>query len=311
MKLTAFPPIISRFPKRHAMAAVAMASLTCLAGVAHAAVLTFTPGTPIVTTTYAGLTVGNSITDIGWTGAAAPAATSPTYILGATPRGTGYGGSSPVIEATPGARRLASSPEVTGLPEFKGGDTVYFSAWVNRIGSQSSGARVALRTVSASYVGGFGIVDTKPSGMEVGNTFAIGVTIWSEDDQPSLKWIYSEEQAKANHWYEMALVVEVDPVDITLSLGSVFVRDATAGETEFRPVEGLTGITMGFTEDRNLNQFTYWRLEGFQNSVQLGSLSVGKVAAIPEPSTASLQLAAAVLLFGVPGVLKWFAGRRD
>ncbi len=284
-----------RLRKFHTAFVASLISLAGLVGAVQAATITFTPGTPTFEMKYAGLVIGSGVDTIGWTGTDPV----PKEVVGATPRTGGYGGSTPVITPSTTGRKAITSPAMPAS-SFELGDVVYVSGWFNRINANTSGARVLLRTDPFGYAGGFGILDQKGSQAEP-NPFAL---------YGGTGWHYSNTGAIADHWYEIALVIAIDPVDITLSLGYLFVRDATLGETEFRLIEDLAGISMGYTEAHNINNFKYWRIEGLQNQAQLGSLAIGKgVLSIPEPSTVALQIAA-LLAFGGLGVMRRLGRRK-
>jgi hypothetical protein len=109
--------------------------------------------------------------------------------------------------------------------------------------------------------------------------------------------IYSAESATVNHWYEMRFIIALNHDDITLSLGYLYVRDATTGETEFRLLQDIAGVNLGLTA--GALAIDHWRIEALRNGGQMGSLSFGTAQSIPEPSTVVLTLGTAL-----------FAGRR-
>lgn len=240
---------------------------------------TFVPNTPLYTEMFNGLDVGDQITTIGWSNSV----TENPDAEGGTPPGTGYPGTL-VLTNTTSTRNNLTSPVLPAL-DFGLSNVLYASGYFYSTTGASSGARVLLRYASGGnhkFVGGFGILDTANKSFSLYNDTG---------------WVYSSESAIANHWYEIALVVQLDESDISLSKGYLFVRDATAGETSFRLIEDLAGIPLGYTESHQFSTFTNWRIEGFRSNGRFGLLSVGTgTLVIPETKTSSL------LLFGTLAV---------
>lgn len=231
---------------------------------ANAATLTFQPS---VTENFETLGIGNPVSDIGWTG-------STNYFLGAVPR-SGNPSNIALEVAADNTRRVVWSPGQS--PTFTG-DTLYFSAQFNIINNGESGARVQIASTNtggstaAGKLGGFGITDT------VSHTFSFY-------DAGIGGWVYSDVSAAANTWYELALVIELNPTTLSNSLGYLYYR--TVGQEEFTIVPEFNGYQMSwYTADLNASDFAYWRIENARVSAQLDNFAAGMV--VPEPTTALL-----------------------
>lgn len=181
-------------------------------------------------------------------------------------------------------RRAAFSPSQTVSPSFDIGDTLYFSAWIYMINSSTSGARIQIASentggsTSSGKLGGFGIMDTSTDAF----------SFYTIDSEGTGAWIQSETKATRQAWYEVVMAIEINTEDVSKSLGYLFVRNHTAGETGYTLIEDLAGIEMSwFTEEHNpANSFQYWRVENFRNGAQVDNLIAGTaVMNIPEPGS--------------------------
>lgn len=173
---------------------------------------------------------------------------------------------------------------------------VYFSAWINRTTSGGSGARIMVDDTNAGggttpKMAGFGVMDV------AGSAFAF----YDPSQGVAGTWIASDLSASHSKWWEVALVVEIDASDISKSLGSLYVRDITAGQTNFTLVTFEGGTKTSFemhwmTNGRNVrDHFQYWRFTNFRIDAQIDNLAAG-VIAIPEPSVALLGMGGMFLL---------------
>lgn len=228
-----------------------------------------------------------------WTGSATT--------TGSAPRNTGN--TSNVALTAPAAtgaseRQTGFSP-VQGDPFTSSDSTLYFSAWFNRINNASSGARLVLDYGNVGSggmkLGGFGVMDSSGS----------KIALWTWDSTANSGaggpvWVQSDVSAVSNVWYEIALVIQIDSSDISKSLGSLYYRDVTSGQTDFTLVTFNNGATTSFemswfTSGQNArDSFAYWRYESFQGSAQIDNLATGVV--VPEPSAALLGGCALLLL---------------
>lgn len=233
---------------------------------------------PTVTIDFESLDIGQPISEVGWT------ASGAAVMTGAVPRAGDP--SSRAIQTDAGTtKRVAWSPEQE--PDFTS-NTLFFSAWVNMTNDSESGARVQIAKSTAGgsgsldKLGGFGIVDANDK------DFAFY-------DASTASWIYSEVKASPNVWYEMALVVELNPSAWGQSLGYLYYR--TADASEFTLLPEFDGYQMSwYTESLNASHFAYWRIEHARVNVQLDNFSAGMV--VPEPRAAMLLgLSLGVLLF--------------
>lgn len=234
---------------------------------ANAQLFTFEPEAPRVWIDFENLDIDDPISTIGWTG------TGNGNILGAEPRQPGINPSGVAIQADASTTRLsAASPAQTVTPAFTSNDTLYFSGWFNRTTSGNSGGAVLLN--GSSSLGGFGIMDTGT------NAFIL----YAQGERLTSSWT-----ATANTWYEIALVIDLNPQDISLSLGYLFVRNVTAGESEFALVEDLAGISMGYTDVLNATHFTHFSTTAFRSSSQIDNLAagIGTLTQIPELNSLS------------------------
>ncbi len=262
-----------------------LVSIALLAGTTRApaaTVLTFTPSQTRTSIDFENLASGASASTIGWTGS------EVANVTGTSPRQPTSSLGSRVIQVDSGTtRRVITSSAQTITPAFTTSETIYFQGSINRTTSASSGARVVLRNSANANLGGFGVVDALASN-NVANPFGLMTANGT--------WYYSSEAVAANAWYEVRLVIDLNASDITLSVGHLFVRNVTAGEADFRLVEDLSNINMGYTTDLNATQFTYWRIESFRASAQVDNL-IGGVGtfAIPEPTTVAFFTLATLL----------------
>jgi len=256
---------------------LAMAALGILPSV-EGATLIFEPAAPSALIDFDNLGSGDSISTIGWTGS------GTDYILGAAPRQPDINPSGMAIQADNSTtRRNAASPLQTITPAFTLNDTVYFSGWFNRIDAGNSGGAILLNpSEGAGYLGGYGIVDAGS------NAFALYDGNGARHS--------SLQTAAANTWYEIALVIDLNAEDVSLSLGYLFVRNVTAGESAFTLIEDLAGISMAYTDAFNATHFGKFSATSFRNQAQIDNLAagIGTLTPIPEPS--SLPVLGTVLL---------------
>jgi hypothetical protein len=257
-------------------------SLTILAGILlpgeSRAALIFTPNTPVASVDFTGLDAGDPITDLsGWS------SDTPSDVVGAAPRQPLVNTHSTVLTTTNTSNRFASSPaQPSGLLS---GGTVYFSAWINRAASASSGSRILLQDTGGTSLGGFTIEPGSPN--RFGLTGTDGV------------YSYGSASALSSVWYEVALVIDLNPTDTSLSRGYLFFRDI-ALQPDFQIVAGLeNGILMGYTSSLDATDFSKWSVQ-VRNGVQIDNLEVGTgILAIPEAGSLSLLFGAALALVAI------------
>lgn len=241
-----------------------------LSGVVHAAEFTFTPDAPVVSVNFTNLDVGDPIKDLsGWSGDA------NNEIVGIAPRSPLVNTNSTVITTTNLAAQYATSPDQTLTPEFLSNDVLYFSAWMSRSSSASSGGRIYLQDSGDNALGGFAYEPA--SARRFGLQDATGA------------WHYGTNKYSDNIWYELALVIDLNLTDITLSRGYLFYREAT--QSDFQIVEGLEdGALMQYTLSLNATNFAHWETY-VRNNVQIDNLAIGTgTLIIPEVSSLHLLL---------------------
>ena len=282
-----------------AIAALAVAA-TLVAPSSKASTLLFVPDAPIHTTVFSGATTGQNVGDaFSWTGTTTNVA--DTFV--ANPVSTGYGGQGQVIETQSADRRSVNSPSLGLSAGWNDSEYVFLSGWFLRTTTTNSGARLYIRSSDATVISGFGITDGI-STPYAGGTVDRGHFMIAGSGVN----FYSDEAAIANHWYEMRLVIKQDETDASLALGYLFVRDATAGDTSFRLIEDIAGVNLNY-ETVNLSLTDHWRVEALRAGGQIGSLAIGTGTMIPEPSTVTLTLGAA-LFAGVRFLRKGRSARR-
>lgn len=223
-----------------------------------------------------------------WTGSAAT--------QGAAPNDPGHNSSGVALSA-PGNTRLAGFSPQQVNPLTAADEMIYFSAWIYRTANTTSGARITISETNTgggltNKLAGFGVFDT------AGKTFAFY-------NGSNNTWIESDVKAADNAWYEMALVIEINATDISKSLGSLYVRNVTANQTDFTLITFDGGTKTAFemswfTDDWNArDSYAYWRYDNFRSGAtgitQIDNLAVG-VVAIPEPSVAFLGVGGLLLI---------------
>jgi len=287
MKTCTLPLFSVRSFCRMALATFAAVCLT--ATTAPAAVLTFTPTETRSTVDFTGLADGESISTLGWTLDAA------SLYTGASARNDTSAPQARVVEVGGTATQQNSNgPAVSAEPIFAAGETVYFQAAMNRTTAVSSGVRIDLRDAGGQQLAGFGIVNSGPNAFSV---YANGT------------WHTSATTATAFNWYELRLVIDLNPTDVTLSVGHLFIRNLTANETEFHLVEDLSNLNMGFTPEMNITSFNYWRFFNGRREAQIGNLTAG-VGTLVVPEGGTTAVAALAIICGcLPRVRHWLATR--
>ncbi len=260
-------------PRFFATGLLAFSFLAAMPGETAAALLTFSPSTPSVEVDFGALAEGSPVTTLpGWSGG--------SNIVSTAARDATHAPHAVVLSTTDSGNVTTTSPVYSpGLPA---GTTVYFSAWINWSGSNSSNVRISLFDGDGLSLGAFGLA-SKQFGMAGTNG----------------TWTYSSETIAANKWYELALVVDLDDTNPTASKGYLFVRDVSAGP-DFRLLSGFeSGVTMGYASGSDATHFANWSLQ-LRNNVQLDTLAVG--VAIPEGRTASLLIGAGLVFAGLKTV---------
>ncbi len=257
------------------------ASMAMSLASADAAVV-YSPETPRILLDFEGMTADQTLSSTGWT------STGAANISAKAPR-TGSGGATGNValqaaDSGSASDWVALSPGQTATPAFSLSDTIYFSAYMNRISSLASGSRVLIRRSSdpsTQFLGGFGIVN---SGSNYFTAYYDGA------------WHSTTVSAAANKWYEVALVIQMNAADVSQSLGYLYVRNVTDGGG-YELLTSEAGFNMGYSESFNATQFDTFRLANFRNSAQVDNLAAG-VIAIPEPSGAAL-IGGSLLLAGL------------
>lgn len=226
----------------------------------------FQPGEALVVVDFENLGEGEDITQRD-----ADAWTGNEGAVGATPMMPEVNASKMTLRAPGEERRvlfsnlqtLGASGEVTKL---------FFSAWIYLEVGGGAGARVQIATDNSvgssadGKLGGFGIVDVS------GNKFAMYVV---EPGQQTGTWIQSDTKAESKTWYEVALVVELNREYPEDSVGHLYIRNLTYGETDFTPVPDLMNVPLNwYIEGFTAEDFGYFRVENFRNA-QLDNLTVG------------------------------------
>ena len=92
-------------------------------------------------------------------------------------------------------------------------------------------------------------------------------------------------QINEDDWIEILLLIDQDPDDVTLSTGSLFVRNLSLGQDSFDAVPGLQDIPLGFSESLNAGTINTFVLDDVRFKVGIDNLAVG---IIPEPGSFSL-----------------------
>ncbi|HWL54351.1 MAG TPA: hypothetical protein VNQ90_18065 [Chthoniobacteraceae bacterium] len=232
----------------------------------------FTPEEPRLVLDFNSLGVGAKVTSLpGWSGG------NNDDIVGAAPRTPTQNPHSTILTTTNGQNQSVTSPAQTVTPALPSDATVYFSAWLNWSGSNSSNVRINLQNSEGISVGAFGLASK-----EFGMADADG------------NWTYSNLTLTAHQWYELALVVDLQPDDLAASLGYLYYRPVNSDAFELLP--GFeNGILMGYGTDLDATHFAGWSLQ-LRNEIQLDHLTVG-IAAIPEPGSVALAAGALLLLF--------------
>ncbi len=232
----------------------------------------FTPEPPKVVLDFTSLTNGTPVTDLtGWSGSSA--------VVGTTPRSAGQNPRSIVLSTASASNQFVTAPAQTVPPPLLAGDTVYFSAWFNWSGSNSSNVRIFLENGDGVSLGAFGLASR-----EIGMADANGI------------WTYSDLSITAHQWYELTLVVDLQPDNLAASLGYLYIRPANSGAA-FELLSGFeNGILMGYGDNLNATHFAHWRLQ-LRNEAQLDHLTIGVgTLQIPEPGSVALLAGAVTLL---------------
>lgn len=194
------------------------------------------------------------ITTLGWTGKNAAS------IVGATSR---IEEEQKVMQASGTSRTSAVSPPQQIQPPFESGDTVFFSAFVKRSGMASSGGRLRLQGSAGETIAGFGVADLIVDSLA-------GRFVLLENGQ---SWKFSEKVAAPNIWYEIVLVLKQEDGK---SLGSLYIRNVSLGDSHFDPVEDLQDIEIAV--EAVAEAFANWRIENFRADAQLGPLRTGVIS---------------------------------
>lgn len=230
---------------------------------------------PVLMLDFEDLDVGDSLADAGWTQNASQ------FPIG-TPRQGGQISGNRVVameDDSSNTRLNALSPDLSITPAFGSSDTVYFSAKVNKSGANASGADFRLQSSAADFgeanFARFGVGDTSSTAGQL-RLYDGSTTHWSS---------FSIEETT---WYELVLVIELNPTNISESLGSLFYRNLGAGDTTYTLAPDLYQIAMvGFTEDSSPLNFQAFRPQARRN-FQFTDLASGYATIIPEPGAATL-----------------------
>lgn len=190
---------------------------------------------------------------------------------------------------TNGTKTALESPAITPTTPFAAGDTVYFSAVVNILGSASSGVRIMIGDYGGANntfraLTGFGLAPDDTIGrLQVYNGSSIQNVPHAKDDPEAVTLL-------SGNWYELTLVVQQNQADPANSLGYLFYRNLSTNE-------GLTLVdttaSNGFTIDltgRNIADFTAFQLTEFRYGAQIASITagVGTLTNIPEASAMTM-----------------------
>jgi hypothetical protein len=198
---------------------------------------------------------GAPITTIGWTGKNA------VNILGATSR---LEEEQKVMQAGGAERQSALSPVQEINPPFASDETVFFATFIQRTGKASSGVRLRLQGNSGETITGFGAADT------IVDSLAGRLCLLEHDNS----WKFSEKVAAPGTWYEIVLILKQKDGK---SLASLYIRNVSAGQGHFEPVEDLQNIEIAGGAEAAA--FANWRIENFRVDAQLGPLRAGVVKA--------------------------------
>jgi len=217
----------------------------------------FQAGKPIVLVNFSGLNVGDSITHLpGWSSPA------PDDISGVEPRLPSIDSERIVLTCTNGSNRFATSPRQEIAEKFSASDDVYFSAWINRYSSASSGARIVFQSEDGISLGALTIEPGAP------NRFGLS------DANGEYRYSSEETGAKPNTWYEVVLVIRPDDKEVTSSRGYLFYREVST-QDELEIVPGFeAGVLMGYGDSLNATHFETWVLQ-LRNNVQIDNLALG------------------------------------
>jgi hypothetical protein len=225
----------------------------------------FTRSTPALTVSVGAIEPGADVGSIGWTGAEA----AVNNVFGGDSSKPGYEGR--VLRSVGPERNNITSPPVSVPEAMLNADAVYVSGWIMRTTDFNSGGRVLLRNREGSAMAGFGITDVSSTPWVSGGTIERGHFAIVTTDRN----FYSDEAAIANHWYEMVLVIRQSPDEPEKNTAYLFVRDASAGETDFRLIADIAGVSLNHTPSFNLAHCTNLRIEGFRANGQIGDIAAG------------------------------------
>ena len=208
---------------------------------------------------------GANVGSIGWTGGEA----AVSKVLGGEPSKPGYEGR--VLCSNGPERNNITSPLVKVPEALLSAEAVYVSVWIMRTTDFNSGGRVLLRDAKGSAMAGFGITDVSSTPWVSGGTAERGHFVIITRDQS----YYSDEAAIPNHWYEMVLIIRQSPDEPEKNSAYLFVRDASAGETDFRLIADIAGVSLNHSGGFNLAHCTNLRIEGFRANGQIGDIAAG------------------------------------
>ena len=84
----------------------------------------------------------------------------------------------------------------------------------------------------------------------------------------------SADKVALNHWYELQLVVSVDPQHPTACRASLYYKDMTQNENTFSPVSGLNNVEFTLRKNIMPQHWGHWQLRGGYAG-QVDNLSIG------------------------------------
>jgi hypothetical protein len=84
----------------------------------------------------------------------------------------------------------------------------------------------------------------------------------------------SDQAITFNHWYELLLIVDVDPYHPSLCRASMYLKDMTAGEEKYTAVSGMTKVEFNLRKEGMPPFWGYFQLRGSYGG-QVDNLSIG------------------------------------
>ncbi len=84
----------------------------------------------------------------------------------------------------------------------------------------------------------------------------------------------SEQAISFNHWYDLLLILDIDPHHPALCRASMYIKDMTAGDEKFTLVSGMTKVEFKLRDNGMPDKWGYFQLRGSYGG-QVDNLAIG------------------------------------